>query len=138
MFAATKPVKVVAYTGAVVAVPLAVISGVALTNSAAIYAAYIACSILMVGALAGAWFGFISKRLGGTRVRMCCAGALSAVATALSFELVFSVPASIVSNSGWFGTFLLYVIFCLTTLLPFLLLTGALAGLIASLKWFSV
>ncbi|HKI68763.1 MAG TPA: hypothetical protein VKA67_04185, partial [Verrucomicrobiae bacterium] len=83
------------------------------------------------------WFQLISKMVGVLRVNMCIAGVLSAVATALTFIFVFSIPASFVSRSGWFETFMLYTQFMVMTMLPVLLVLGAFVGLIASARRFA-
>jgi hypothetical protein len=121
----------------VVGIPMTMLAGVALTNSGLVYVVFIVFASLVVGVFAALWFQLLSRMLGVSRLTMCIAGALSAAATAFTFVLVFSVPASIVSRGEWLGTLKLYTQFTVTTLLPILLVVGAFVGLIASVRRFA-
>jgi hypothetical protein len=137
MFRVSRVSKVVGILSTVVAIPMTMLSGLALTNIGVVYVLFVVFASLVLGVLAAFWFQLLSKMLGVSRVKMCIAGALSAVATALAYVFAFSVPASIVSRSEWLGTLMLYTRFTVTTFLPVLFVVGALVGLIASARRFA-
>ena len=135
------PAKIVGATGAVAGVLPVLVAGVAVARTGVQYIAFVLVGVCLVGVLAAGWFKLLLPwgPFGATRIGMCMAGALSAVATNLTFIALFSIPEAIVSGSSWLGTFHLYAQGSLVSrFLLGILAAGALGGLLASTRRFAL
>jgi hypothetical protein len=123
---------------AIVGLPLAVLSGLAVSANGFIYCAYVATSILVIATTAAVLFELVLRLTGVSRLGMISAGALDAAVTAIVFVAIFVLCTTAFGVGPFVSGFKLYMDFLIGPIGCGIVAGGCLAGWVASAKRFSL